>query len=302
MKIVNQKVLDIIPCPDSYKDTIKHIEKLGRLCYQSQDKITDDSAEKFVKMLFDRGHWAMLEHSWLVIKSDQVPTGEQWLQLYEAVDHSFLKVYVDEELELKPIICGNWRAWYEALYGNFMDYKMFKELPKAAPAIMNILTDINFVQLKTEEIDLNNRAYSVILKTDRSVTHELVRHRPASYAQESQRYCAYRDELEFIVPYFLDSYEDKMGAFYVWETLMNKIEGDYQFLLHMGCKPQEARAVLPNCTATQIAVTADTDEWEHIFKLRCAKDAYPGIRRLMTEVKDTFYRQGYFPIETYDAL
>lgn len=298
MRIVNHEVQEIVEVPDDFEEMLRHIEKIGRICYQSQERITEDSAENFVKMLFRRGHWAMLEHSWLVFTSYPLDW-DQWHHLYELTDSRFLQVLVDDRDERIPIICGNWRAWFEQIIGPAKDNKNKFELFKQLPDIINDLFsayDITLFRVPLNDIEdpyLYPKAYTATFLTDRAVTHEMVRHRPCAFAQKSQRFCADREYLEFIAPYYLDLTSDSSTGVYMWTCLMNRIEEDYHFALRNGQTAQEARSMLPNCTATQIAMTADIVEWEHVFDMRCASDAYPPIRKLMREVKETFQNRGY---------
>lgn len=178
---------------------LQHIEKIGRVCYKSEDKITEDgeSAKKFVKMLIGRGHEAMIEHSSLSVK---------------------------------------------------------------------------FV-------------------VDRGVSHELVRHRIASFAQESTRYCNYSKDkfdngITFIKPFF---FEEGTERYNTWAQGMAMAEKCYLVLIDMGATPQEARSVLPNSTKTEITITANYREWRAFFKLRTAKAAHPQMqevtRPLLKELK-----------------
>jgi len=190
MKIIDQS--HEILTDTNYISTIPYmIELAGRTCYKSEDKITDDSADGFYKMLIKRGHEAMIEH------------------------------------------------------GNIT---------------------VRFI-------------------TDRGVTHELVRHRLASFAQESTRYVKYDGDMEFIRPVFNWAMNRPAGQttyqFYKWRDQMISSETTYKVLLNSGCSPQEARSVLPNSLKTEIVVTANIREWRHIFKLRTASAAHPQIRELM---------------------
>ena len=113
---------------------------------------------------------------------------------------------------------------------------------------------------------------TVRIITNRGVTHELVRHRIASFAQESTRYCNYSKEqfgheLTFIRPVFWEFCQDKYGK---WEQSMARAEKEYFELLEMGAAPQEARDVLPNALKTEICIKTNFREWRHIFKLRNA--------------------------------
>lgn len=160
------------------------IEKAGRTCYKSEDKITEDSAKKFVAVLRKSGHHAMIEH---------------------------------------------------------------------AVASFRIITD-------------------------RGITHEIVRHRIASYAQESTRYCNYSkdkfgNECTFIKPPNLN--EDQLC---IWRRACEDTEDFYFQLLDEGCSPQIARSVLPNCLKTEIVMMANLREWRHFIKLRGSQAAHPQIR------------------------
>ena len=138
---------------------------------------------------------------------------------------------------------------------------------------------------KGHEAMLEHSSLSVLFQCDRAVSHELVRHRMASFAQESQRYCNYSKdrfggEVCFIQPWWLDE-EDDLG-YSTWKKDCEKAEKAYFKLLEDGYSPQQARMVLPNCTKTEVGVTANYREWRHILKLRTAPDAHPDMRDLMS--------------------
>lgn len=186
MKIVEQthKILT----PINGAEILKHIERCGRVAYKSEDKITDDSAARFVKMLIERGHESVLEHF----------------------------------------------------------------------------------------------SFSVLFVTDRGISHEIVRHRLASYTQESTRYCNYslgkfNGEITVIKPTDLSG---KM-EFDEWKALCKRCENVYKFLCDVDVAPQIARSVLPNCLKTEIVMTANLREWRHFLKLRTAPDAHPQMRALV---------------------
>ncbi|MFI3230071.1 MAG: FAD-dependent thymidylate synthase [bacterium] len=127
---------------------------------------------------------------------------------------------------------------------------------------------------------------------DRGVTHELVRHRLASYSQESTRYCNYSNdkfgnELTFIEPCFFnsESEQDKLNK-QIWLDSMQKIEEDYNKLISNGAKPEEARSILPNSLKTEIVVTMNIRSWRHFFKLRTDKTAHPQIREISNLILD----------------
>ena len=136
---------------------------------------------------------------------------------------------------------------------------------------------------KGHESVLEHVSITVEFVCDRGVSHELVRHRLASFTQESTRYCNYANgkfngELTFIKPCFWNdagkNYED-------WKKAVDSIEQTYMRLIALGCKPEQARSVLPNSLATRIVMTANLREWRHVLKLRTAPAAHPQMRELM---------------------
>lgn len=176
---------------------LQKLELVGRTCYKSEDKITEDSAAKFVAGLIKRGHEAMLEHVSITVK---------------------------------------------------------------------------FV-------------------TDRGISHEIVRHRLASYAQESTRYCNYSQdkfghELTFIIPDFLEYGSE---GFKLWKDEMKQVEKTYFAMLEAGHTPQEARSVLPNSLKTELVMTANLREWRAFFKLRAANStgaAHPQMLEITRPLLD----------------
>ena len=173
---------------DRYEEMLRRIERIGRVCYKSEDKIEDGSAEKFIRGIIRRGHESVIEHGSITVK----------------------------------FIC------------------------------------------------------------DRGVTHEIVRHRIASYSQESTRYCNYSQgkhggEITVIQPHYL--VEDTEGWFQ-WRRACFEAEKQYFRLLEFGCSPQEARAVLPNSLKTEVVMTANLREWRHFFRLRTAPAAHPQMREV----------------------
>jgi thymidylate synthase (FAD) len=162
-------------------NALQLIERAGRVCYKSEDKITASSAIDFVKMLICRNHEAVLEHATM----------------------------------------------------------------------------------------------TMLFVTDRGITHELVRHRLASYCQESTRYCNYGNkEIEFVVDSLLLSDQVR--------KLLQDSEDTYKTLIKDGVPPQYARDVLPTCLKTEIVMTANMREWRHVFKLRHNRAAHPKMQRLMS--------------------
>ena len=129
---------------------------------------------------------------------------------------------------------------------------------------------------------LEHEKVTVRFICDRGVTHEMVRHRIASFSQESTRYCNYAQdrfgsELTFIKPCFWEDGSENMKT---WEETMQYIESAYNKMIADGAKPEEARSILPNSLKTEIVVTMNMREWRHFFKLRTAPAAHPQIREI----------------------
>lgn len=142
---------------------------------------------------------------------------------------------------------------------------------------------INFVRnliKRGHESVLEHVSITVRIITDRGISHEIVRHRLASYSQESTRYCNYKDkEIEFVLPYDIDP-ETKI--FDYWKLSCQSSEADYKVLIAKGVAPQTARSVLPNCLKTELVMTCNLREWRHFFKMRCAHGAHPDMKYLAT--------------------
>ena len=137
---------------------------------------------------------------------------------------------------------------------------------------------------------IEHEKITVRIICDRGVTHEIVRHRIASYSQESTRYCNYStdkfgNELTFIQPFYWNEKKDKMG---LWLRSMLFAEKMYMELIELGATPQEARAVLPNSLKTEIVVTMNLREWRHFFKVRCSAAAHPQMREVAIPILKKF--------------
>jgi thymidylate synthase (FAD) len=146
---------------------------------------------------------------------------------------------------------------------------------------------------------------SVRVICDRGVTHEIVRHRIAAYAQESTRFCNYSkarfgNHLTFIKPCFFPDipcgefdgpkdFEERLSPAEVnWLAAISESEHRYINLLNLGCKPEEARSVLPNSLKTEIVMTLDLTAWHHFFELRTGKAAHPQMREIAIPMLEEF--------------
>lgn len=156
---------------------------------------------------------------------------------------------------------------------------------------------INHVKSLKHESTLEHGVITVKFVTDRGVSHELVRHRIASFTQESTRYCNYGkdkfdNQVSFIEPFFFvpscHPRDENIELYKHWKASCEESEQTYLEMLKLGAKPQEARSVLPNSLKTEIVVTANVREWRKIFELRTSKEAHPQIRQIMCPLLDTF--------------
>lgn len=155
--------------------------------------------------------------------------------------------------------------------------------------------------LKHESV-LEHASVTVRFICDRGVSHELVRHRIASFSQESTRYCNYsKNGVTFVKPPWVTNLLLEPTASRMWDTMflsrsdhewcfaMANAEMHYNELLSLGQSPQQARSVLPNSLKTEIVMTANIREWRHIFSLRCAPTAHPQMRELMIPLANEFH-------------
>lgn len=151
---------------------------------------------------------------------------------------------------------------------------------------------------------IEHAAISVEIICDRAVSHQLVRHRLASYSQESMRYCNYKDEMTFIIPEWCPleqtSFDLDVNNYNViakgdekarqWVYAIASSASHYRLLTELGARPEQARLVLPMSIKTELIMTANPREWRHIFKERTSSAADPEMRRLMIPLLNDFKR------------
>lgn len=284
MRLIKSEIEDITPTKYTLKDVKKQIELAGRICYKSEDKITDDSCEEFVQRMINMGHMSMLEHGTIYLT---VPVNEDKNGIaYYFIINPYSTIKFEDG---NAYITTNYRVIIENKWEEYLKY--MSEPTK------------NHVKRIT---------YKFIC--DRGVSHEIVRHRSMSFAQESTRYCNYNkdkfdNEITYIIPTKL---EDKLnpGQYTYWDDdwcdlndykimypcnnddvdvflqQLNSDELSYSFLIDSGWKPQEARQVLPNALKTEIIVTGFEHDWEAFIRLRSAKNAHPDIQKLANLIKE----------------
>ncbi len=276
MKLIEQSVDVWGEAPLDFSDSLEWIERAGRTCYNSLDKISPGSARPFVERLLRPvpAHLSVIEHSNMVFRSktEKNPSSLRE-ELESAIKSKFIYTTTHKE---RVYIYGNYRAFFEEASRSKVGFGFF-DLP-----------GLKLIHMKERVYDSKRlpdeaRAITIQFTIDRSCSHEMVRHRPVAISQSSQRYIRYQN-IEFIRPFWFDRAEkdavnDVVRHFTECETL-------YKDLITTGYKPQEARKVLPNATATTLVMTAYLPEWHHIFYLRCSKAADPTIREVMLIARD----------------
>lgn len=313
MKLIKPSV-EIIDQEPGKLGLFRHIEKCGRTCYKSEDKITDDSAEKFVNMLVNRGHTAMIEHGTVYLKypfeGDYPPTDA----------YNFMCEYDDNFYSRVSIPVVNDDGGFIAVTTN---YRVLLQ--------NDWLDDLEFLCEPTEH---HAKRVTVRFVIDRGVSHEFVRHRVFSFAQESTRYCNYSKdkfgkECTFVIPTWcsnltegrLDYYRngkemtESLGYYepgtliqhtlkdfcdkgeVLWAYSCKVAENQYSNLLLMGWVPQQARAVLPNSLKTELIMTGTVGQWLEFFKLRCARDAHPQAKEVADLLRDKMLFAGHIKID-----
>ena len=297
MKIINSQAYVLVE-----NDPIKKIEKCGRVCYKSEDKITEDSAGKFVANIINRGHEAVLEHASFIFKVSR--------SVYEDIRNKVMfvetrypvKMYLRFTDSEGYIVSGNVRAWRDFFhYAGVPPYMdefveanpiLFPEFKNDSPFNLKggkwSIRQISADELVSTYQRLVHEDVSVKFICDRGVTHEIVRHRPASFCQESTRYCNYSNgkfggEITVIKPCF---FKENSARYLNWFVACESAETAYNAILEDGGTPQEARDVLPNSLKTEIIMTAPLMEWCHFFNLRMSPAAHPQMREVASYAYD----------------
>lgn len=160
---------------------------------------------------------------------------------------------------------------------------------QSEPTTSDALFVMKIIERGHESV-LEHEKISVRIICDRGVSHELVRHRIASYSQESTRYCNYSkdkfgNELTFIRPPWIG---DRPHGDREWRDAMREVETRYMYLISIGWTPEQARTVLPNSLKTEIVMTANLREWRHFFRLRCAPASHPQMRQIANMILAEF--------------
>lgn len=252
--------------PAGLEGVYKQIEGAGRVCYKSEDKIAEGTAKAFVDRMIASGHGAMLEHGTVYLKC-KTEVINRYIHPEDGEEEDFNKL---EKYEYNSYSVTNDDGIYLYVTTNL---RVLVE--------NDWLDDLQYI---CEPTEFHEKRITVHFVCDRGVSHEFVRHRVMSFAQESTRYCNYSkdkfgNELTFIQPCWLDDERLKLYGPYhtvirdkslesIFIASLNNAEKDYIDLIDLGWKPQEARAVLPNSLKTELVVTGFVSDWNHFFDLR----------------------------------
>lgn len=282
----------------SLEGVFKQIERAGRVCYKSEDKIAEGTAKAFVDRMIASGHGAMLEHGTVYLKCKTEVINmcihpedgeEEYFNELEKYEYNSYSVTNDDGEYL--YVTTNLRVLVE---NDWLDD----------------------LQYQCEPTEYHEKRITVKFICDRGVSHEFVRHRVFSFAQESTRYCNYsRDkfgnECTFIIPPWTEfkegnypiSWDGLYGScntlveydsWFFWHLAL--AERDYFKLLEKGWIAQQARAVLPNSLKTELVMTGTIEQWKGFFKLRDASSAHPQAYELAHPLHEEFIKRGYVAV------
>ena len=279
MKLIEPSV-ELIEQEPGIEGIYKQIERCARVCYKSEDKITEDSAKKFVDMLIKNGHGAMLEHGTVYLKFHNT---QEWVSEYSLEDSTYIGLRYSYDQysksqqinESEMVVTTNFRTLVER----------------------NVLYDLNYL---CEPTEYHEKRYTLKFTTSIGITRELIRHRHFSFANESTRYVNYKNKgLEFIEPYWYDKFNEpcnnegyrENGTTDMFDSIefiefLDDCEKTYLCAIIAGAKPQEAREMLPLCTKSEIIMPGFESDWKDFFKLRCDKAAHPDMQIIANKAKE----------------
>lgn len=299
MKLIKPS-FEIREQPSGLEGVYKQIEGAGRVCYKSEDKIAEGTAKAFVDRMIASGHGAMLEHGTVYLKCKTEVINryihpedgeEEYFNKLEKYEYNSYSVTSDDGIYL--YVTTNLRVLVE---NDWLD-------------------DLQYI---CEPTEYHEKRITVKFVCDRGVSHEFVRHRVFSFAQESTRYCNYSKgkfgyQLTCIIPswlgleegsYSLEDVEEKYDKCLIIDRCKNAEEAsfvralchaerEYFDLLELNWKAQQARDVLPNSLKTELVMTGTIKQWEGFFKLRDAGSAHPQAYELAHPLHEEFIKRGY---------
>ena len=279
IRVVCKKGADFDPAyylsiPNKFIGDYLNIEQFDEETFEDSPYYENLIAKDFVNMLIKSGHGAMLEHGTVYMQID-----------------SFLDIPGDKKLDKKVNQYDSNRfTKVNSMYIGQGCWRYYITTNLRVLVENNWLDDLKYVCRPTE---YHAKRVTAKFICDRGVSHEIVRHRVMSFAQESTRYCNYSkdkfgQELTFIEPAWEFPSSDIVNTKERFEAMLGEAEANYMELITLGFKPQEARAVLPNALKTEIVVTGFIDDWKHFFELRCSNAAHPDIRKLALDLQNQF--------------
>lgn len=276
------------------------LEKCTRTCYKSEGHIKEGSAEKLLnKVVREYEHLSVTEHENCILFFSGMDCNPEYAAGRILNFNPLLRVSRSAE---GVLISGNVRMWMDlikrtTMLSEFLWGKIQTALSQKWPFFFNPAFETTFVRLLDDNPITNEDnllphemrqhmtlTYRII--GDRSMSHQLVRHRLMAYSQESQRYCNYgKKGFQFVVP---PSVKEVGGDAPTWfiEQAVGAFEA-YEALLNRGVKPEDSRGVLPNCTKTEVVTTGTLEMWQHIFNHRANNPkAQWQIRGIMQGVQE----------------
>ncbi|MBR3239109.1 MAG: FAD-dependent thymidylate synthase [Oscillospiraceae bacterium] len=274
---------------DEQRGNIGVIELAARTCYKTEDAVKDGSDEQIVSMLIARQHTAMLEHGDYIFLVDDYKILDNvayCLYRHEKDTGHRIRLFFTDKAS-RPIISGNIRAWRELMASYSMAAWYFSGaidpifigdiVPEEERVVDGRIHQLHYADLKGGLEQRVHLRQTVRFTVDRGVTHEFVRHREMSFAQESTRYCNYNqnkfgNEITVIEPCFLTEGTEEYS---LWKRQCMSAEAAYSTMLHLGMKPQEARTVLPHSTKADLIVTGTLGQWRSFFDLRALEVTGP---------------------------
>lgn len=280
MKLVNQSFEILEQTDFSLKGIKQFIERCGRVCYKSEDRITDDSYEKFVNMLINKDHARPLEFGTVHLL---IPNSD-----FKEVYTSLAEIGLDNCDWLQY-------CYYQGSYYVTTNYRYYLDIIKNAPSIQKYFSETYNKYYP--------KRYTVHFITSRGIMDEFRTHVTLSHLAESTRYCNYskdkfENELTFIIPNWVNTHcpnkeqEGPSVPDMEWSSAMLNAEASYMNLLKMGWTPQQAREVLPLSVKSELISCGFGSAWVNFFYRRCAKDAHPMAREIATSLEDKFKEMG----------
>lgn len=251
-------------------DILKQLEERGRICYKTEDRITEDSAPVFASKILKNGHNSVLEMAVICIDLE-VGNATKFMTVGNGMTLASVRAWREYfTINGFPIPLD-----FAVKYGTLFSEYTIEDIP-----------GINIVPMPAN--DLNHTYVCARLITNRAVTHEIVRHRPSSYLQESQRYVKYDspEGIEWIRPVKYEEYTVNQKQLWVDSCLSSEIY--YTARRKAGQTPQQARGSLANDCKTEILVYCNLREWRHIFFQRSQGGADPQMIALMKPLLEEF--------------